>query len=72
VVGSKFAWYLPLYRQVQIPVAWWLKSFYKLQLRTIQASARVFCDEKPMPVFDPGRGCTRTCQFWAHAMDDRR
>ena len=73
VVVSKFAWYLPLYRQVQIlagqgvhldratlagwvkRAAWWLKSLYELQLRTIQAAPRVFCDETPMPVLDPGR-----------------
>jgi transposase len=89
VVVSKFAWYLPLYRQVQIlacqgihldratlagwvkRAAWWLKSLYKLQLKTIQASPRLFCDETPMPVLDPGRHRTRTCQFWAHAIDDR-
>jgi transposase len=89
VVVSKFAWYLPLYRQVQIlagqgidldratlagwvkRAAWWLKSLYELQLRTIQSSPRLFCDETTMPVLDPGRGRTRICQFWAHAMDDR-
>ena len=89
VVVSKFAWYLPLYRQVQMlasqgvqldrstlagwvkRAAWWLKSLYELQLRAIQASPRIFCDETPMPVLDPGRGRPRTCQFWAHAMDDR-
>jgi transposase len=89
VVVSKFAWYLPLYRQVQIlagqgihldratlagwvkRAAWWLMSLYELQLRTIQASPRLFCDETPMPVLDPGRHRTRICQFWAHAMDDR-
>jgi transposase len=89
VVVSKFAWYLPLYRQVQIlaghgihldratlalwvkHAAWWLKSLYELQLRTIRASPRVFCDETPMPVLDPGRHRIRICQFWAHAMDDR-
>src|SRR6202140_1908868 len=89
VVVSKFAWYLPLYRQVQIlagqgvhldratlagwvkRAAWWLKSLYELQLRTVQASPRLFCDETPMPVLDPGRHRTRICQFWAHAMDDR-
>src|SRR5215207_9376417 len=77
VVVSKFAWYLPLYRQVQIlagqgvhldrstlagwvkRAAWWLKSLYELQLRTIQASPRLFCDETPMPVLDPGRRRTR-------------
>jgi transposase len=51
--------------------AWWLKSLYELQLRTIQATPRVFCDETPMPVLDPGRHRPRICQFWAHAMDDR-
>ena len=89
VVVSKFAWYLPLYRQVQIlaghgvhldratlagwvkRTAWWLRSLYELQLQTIQAAPRLFCDETPMPVLDPGRRRTRTCQFWAHAMDDR-
>ncbi|MCP1758605.1 MULTISPECIES: IS66 family transposase [Bradyrhizobium] len=89
VVVSKFAWYLPLYRQVQIlagqgiqldratlagwvkRAAWWLKSLYELQLRMIQAAPRLFCDETPMPVLDPGRHRTRICQFWAHAMDDR-
>ncbi|MEY9590589.1 transposase [Bradyrhizobium yuanmingense] len=89
VVVSKFAWYLPLYRQVQIlagqgihldratlagwvkRAAWWLKSLYELQLRMIQAAPRVFCDETPMPVLDPGRHRPRICQFWAHAMDDR-
>jgi hypothetical protein len=30
-----------------------------------------FCDETRMPVLDPGRGRTKTCQFWAHAIDDR-
>ena len=89
VVVSKFAWYLPLYRQVQMlasqgvhldrstlagwvkRAAWWLKSLYELQLKTIQAAPRLFCDETPMPVLDPGRGRPRICQFWAHAMDDR-
>ena len=51
--------------------AWWLKSLYELQLQMIQAAPRVFCDETPMPVLDPGRHRTRICQFWAHAMDDR-
>ncbi|WP_456828498.1 IS66 family transposase [Bradyrhizobium sp. USDA 4518] len=78
VVVSKFAWYLPLYRQVQIlagqrvyldratlagwvkRAAWWLRSLYELQLRTIQAAPRLFCDKTPMPVLDPGRHRLRT------------
>jgi transposase len=49
----------------------WLKGFYELQLRTIHAAPLFFCDETRMPVLDPGRGRTKTCQFWAHAVDDR-
>jgi len=51
--------------------AWWLKGLYELQLQTIHAAPLFFCDETRMPVLDPGRGRTKTCQFWAHAVDDR-
>ena len=51
--------------------AWWLKPLYLLLLSTIQSYPRVFCDETPMPVLDPGRGRTKTGQFWAYAVDDR-
>ena len=51
--------------------AWWLKGLYELQLRTIHGAPLFFCDETPMPVLDPGRGRTKICQFWAHAVDDR-
>src|SRR3954469_4022532 len=37
----------------------------------ILAGSRVFCDETPMPVLDPGRGQTKRGQFWSHAVDDR-
>jgi transposase len=47
------------------------KGLYELQLKTMHSYERLFCDETPMPVLDPGRGRTRTCQFWAHATDDR-
>jgi len=40
-------------------------------LRAIHAAPLFFCDETPMPVLDPGRGRTKVCQFWAHAVDDR-
>ncbi len=32
---------------------------------------RLFADETPLPVLDPGRGRTKVCQFWAIATDDR-
>jgi transposase len=51
--------------------AWTLKGLYQLQLAAMHSHDRLFCDETPMPVLDPGRGRVRTCQFWAHATDDR-
>jgi transposase len=51
--------------------AWMAKGLYDLQLKTMHGYERLFCDETPMPVLDPGRGRTRVCQFWAHATDDR-
>src|SRR5829696_2959990 len=51
--------------------AWWLKPLYDRQLAIILAGSRVFSDETPMPVLDPGRGQTKRGQFWSHAVDDR-
>ncbi len=51
--------------------AWWPKGLYELQLAEMHTGTRLFCDETPMRVLDPGRGRTKTCQFWAHATDDR-
>jgi transposase len=43
--------------------AWIAKSLYDQQLKTMHSFGRLFCDETPMPVLDPGRGPTRICQF---------
>ena len=51
--------------------AWWAKGLYELQIAIMHTYPRVFCDETPMPVLDPGRGRPKTCQFWVHATDDR-
>jgi transposase len=51
--------------------AWTAKGVYELQLATMHGHARLFCDETPVRVLDPGRGRTKICQFWAHATDDR-
>jgi len=51
--------------------AWTLKGLYQLQLAVMHQHRRLFCDETPMPMLDPGRGRTKICQFWAHAIDDR-
>ncbi|MEF2074546.1 IS66 family transposase [Consotaella aegiceratis] len=52
-------------------LAWWLRPLYDRQLEITHAQARIFCDETPLPVLDPGRRRTKRGQFWAHAMDDR-
>ena len=39
------------------------------QLKT--KSPKLFCDETPCPVLDPGRGETKTGYMWALARDDR-
>jgi transposase len=39
--------------------AWMAKGLYDLQLRTMHRFERLFCDETPMPVLDPGHGRTK-------------
>ena len=51
--------------------AWMAKGLYELQLATMHGHGRLFCDETPVRVLDPGRGRAKICQFWAHATDDR-
>jgi transposase len=51
--------------------AWTVKGLYSLQLAAMHSHPRLFCDETPVRVLDPGRGRTKICQFWAHATDDR-
>ena len=51
--------------------AWTVKGLYELQLAVMHSHARLFCDETPVRMLDPGRGRTKVCQFWAHATDDR-
>jgi len=40
-------------------------------LAELCASPKLFADETPAPVLDPGRGRTKTGQLWAYARDDR-
>src|ERR1700730_8062958 len=51
--------------------AWWLKPLHELLLETILSYPKLFADETPLPMLDPGRGKTKKCQLWAIAMDDR-
>lgn len=51
--------------------AWWLRPLHARLLDALRASPKLFADETPAPVLDPGRGRTKTGQLWAYARDDR-
>ena len=50
---------------------WWLRPLAELLLGTILSSPKIFADDTPVPVLDPGRGRTKTGRLWAYARDDR-
>src|ERR1700674_4204674 len=52
-------------------VAWWLKPLHELLIETMLSYPKLFADETPLPMLDPGRGKTKKCQLWAIATDDR-
>ena len=49
---------------------WWLTPLYELVLGTVLSSNKVFADETPLPVLEPGRGKTKTGRLWCYAVDD--
>ena len=51
--------------------AWWLRPLYDLLTTTALSSPKLFADDTPLPVLDPGRGRTKTGRVWAYARDDR-
>lgn len=51
--------------------AFHLRPIYERLLASLRASPKLFADETTAPVLDPGRGRTKTGQFWAYARDDR-
>jgi transposase len=50
---------------------WWLRPLAELLLGAILSSPKIFADDTPVPVLDPGRGRTKTGRLWAYARDDR-
>jgi transposase len=48
-----------------------LQPLYDHMVRELKASPKLFCDETPCPVLDPGRGQTKTGYMWVLARDDR-
>src|SRR4051812_16408084 len=51
--------------------AFLLRPVHERLLETLKRSEKLFADETTAPVLDPGRGRTKTGQFWAYARDDR-
>ncbi|WP_245284971.1 IS66 family transposase, partial [Bradyrhizobium sp. th.b2] len=50
---------------------WWLDSLQKRLAEHVFASQKLFADDTPIPVLDPGRGRTKTGRLWVYARDDR-
>jgi transposase len=50
---------------------WWLEPLWRLLHRHVMGSTRIFADDTPLPVLDPGRGRTKTGRLWGCAVDDR-
>jgi transposase len=50
---------------------WWLRPLAELLLGTVLSSPKIFADDTPVPVLDPGRGRTKTGRLWSYARDDR-
>jgi transposase len=50
---------------------WWLEPLQTRVAEHVFGSQKLFADDTPIPVLDPGRGRTRTGRFWVYARDDR-
>jgi transposase len=50
---------------------WWLEPLQARLAEHVFASQKLFADDTPIPVLDPGRGRTKTGRLWAYARDDR-
>jgi transposase len=48
-----------------------LRPVHERLLAVLKSSTKLFADETPAPVLDPGRRRTKIGQFWAYARDDR-
>ncbi len=87
VLVSKYCDHTPLYRQATVkarsisiarpwPTGWavlvgGLEALHARLAANLFASTKLFADDTPLPVLDPGRGRTKTGRLWAYARDDR-
>lgn len=51
--------------------SWWLEALRERLAAHVFASGKLFADDTPIPVLDPGRGRTRTGRLWVYVRDDR-
>ena len=51
--------------------SWWLEALRERLATHVFASDKLFADDTPIPVLDPGRGRTRTGRLWVYVRDDR-
>jgi transposase len=50
---------------------WWLEPLHERLAANLFASSKIFADDTPIPVLDPGRGRTKTGRLWVYTRDDR-
>ena len=50
---------------------WWLEPLRQRLATHVFGSAKIFADDTPLPVLDPGRGRTKIGRLWVYARDDR-
>src|SRR3546814_12114579 len=50
---------------------WWLEALHEKLCAVVFASDRLFADDTPVPVLDPGRGKTKTGRLWVYACEQR-
>jgi transposase len=50
---------------------WWLEPLQARLAAHVFRSGKVFADDTPIPVLDPGRGRTKTGRLWVYTRDDR-
>ena len=50
---------------------WWLEGLQERIAAHLLGSTKLFADDTPVPVLDPGRGRTKTGRLWVYVRDDR-
>ena len=50
---------------------WWLEPLHARLAAHVIAARKIFADDTPIPVLDPGRGRTKTGRLWVYVRDDR-